>query len=227
MTPMYAYSALPSSRSWSIERWTMSTGTAKPTPSSAARRGADLLVDPDHAAVGVEQRPAGVAGVDRGVGLDRVVDLEVGQRLDRAVRWPRPRRPRASSPRRTGCRSPRPARRPRSRCSSRASSGSRSRPVGVDLEQRRRRRSGRSRRSPPGPGCGRGTGRRPPSPRGSCRRRWPRVGDDVGVGDDLAVVVDHEARCPARPPAAAAEDARRARPSNSERIVTTPGEAFS
>ena len=36
----------------------------------AARGGLDLLVDADHLAVGVEQRPARVARVDRGVGLD-------------------------------------------------------------------------------------------------------------------------------------------------------------
>ena len=54
-------------------------------PVVGARVGLDLLVDADHAGAGVEQRPAGVAGVDRGVGLDRALDLELGQRFDRAV----------------------------------------------------------------------------------------------------------------------------------------------
>src|SRR3954469_9166975 len=54
---------------------------AAPAP---ARR-ADLRVDPQHAPLGVEQRPARVAPVDRRVGLDRVVDREAGQRVDRAV----------------------------------------------------------------------------------------------------------------------------------------------
>ena len=73
-----AQAAPPSARRGSI-------GTAKPTPSLPPERGVDLLVDADHLAVGVEQRAAGVAGVDRRVGLDRAVDLELGQRLDRAV----------------------------------------------------------------------------------------------------------------------------------------------
>ncbi len=34
--------------------------------------GVELRADPDHLAAGVDQRPAGVAVVDRGVGLDRV-----------------------------------------------------------------------------------------------------------------------------------------------------------
>ena len=57
------------------------------------------------------------------------------------------------------------------------------------------------------------------------RRRSPRrVGDDVGVGDDLAVVVDDEARALAGR-AAAAEQRRRRSPPKTERIVTTPGDA--
>ena len=47
--------------------------------------GLDLLVDPEHPGAAVEQRAAGVAGVDRGVGLDRPLDLELGQRFHRAV----------------------------------------------------------------------------------------------------------------------------------------------
>ena len=64
----------------------------------AARGRVDLLVDADHAAVGVEQRAARVARVDRGVGLDRALDLEVGQRRRSSGRWPRRRRPRATAP---------------------------------------------------------------------------------------------------------------------------------
>ena len=45
----------------------------------------DLLVDADHFAVGVEQRAAGVAGVDRGVGLDAAGDGGAVGRLQLAV----------------------------------------------------------------------------------------------------------------------------------------------
>src|SRR5215208_406110 len=45
----------------------------------------DLGVDADDAALRVQQRAAGVAGVDRGVGLDRTGDREPVRRLDRAV----------------------------------------------------------------------------------------------------------------------------------------------
>src|SRR5918992_3044377 len=50
-----------------------------------AALGADLRVDADHAALAVEQRAAGVAGVDRGVGLDRARDREAVGRGDRAA----------------------------------------------------------------------------------------------------------------------------------------------
>ena len=49
-----------------------------------AAAGLDLRVDADDAAGVVEQRAAGVAGVDRRVGLDRLVDLEAVGRLDAA-----------------------------------------------------------------------------------------------------------------------------------------------
>src|SRR4051794_6881462 len=52
----------------------------------AAAAGLDLGVDADHAAGRVEQRAAGVTGVDRRVGLDDAVDLEAVRRLDRALR---------------------------------------------------------------------------------------------------------------------------------------------
>ena len=80
--------AVPLARSWSSERFTRSDRDREPDPLVASARGPELvnlLVDPDHAAVGVEQRPARVPGVDRGVGLDRALDVELGQRLDRAV----------------------------------------------------------------------------------------------------------------------------------------------
>ena len=82
---MYAYSTSPSSRSCSIERATRSIGTAKPTPWLPPEVVSICWLIPITLALGVEQRPARVAGVDRGVGLDRAVDLELGQRRDRAV----------------------------------------------------------------------------------------------------------------------------------------------
>ena len=50
----------------------------------AAAVGLDLRVDADHAALRVEQRAAGVAGVDRGVGLHRAGDREAVGGGDRA-----------------------------------------------------------------------------------------------------------------------------------------------
>ena len=47
--------------------------------------GRNLRVDADHLAARVEQRPAGVAVVQRGVGLDRVLDREVVRRGERPV----------------------------------------------------------------------------------------------------------------------------------------------
>ena len=99
----------------------------------APRARGDLLVDPDHLALGVEQRPARVPRVDRGVGLDRVVDPEVREPLDGPVGGRDRRRSRATAPRRTGCRSPRPARRRRSSERSESCTGSRSRPSGSTL----------------------------------------------------------------------------------------------
>src|SRR5215211_1014869 len=52
---------------------------------AATRARPDLGVDPDHPSLCVEQRAAGVAGVDRGVRLNGVADLEAGERLDAAV----------------------------------------------------------------------------------------------------------------------------------------------
>ena len=72
-------------RSWSSEWATRPIGTAKPTPSLPPEFVLICWLIPITLAVSVEQGAAGVSGVDRGVGLDRPVDLEVGQRLDRAV----------------------------------------------------------------------------------------------------------------------------------------------
>ena len=51
----------------------------------AAAAGRDLRVDADHAAGRVDQRAAGVAGVDRRVGLDDVLDREAVGRGDAAL----------------------------------------------------------------------------------------------------------------------------------------------
>src|SRR3954447_25615869 len=46
----------------------------------------DLRIDPDHAPIGSDERSARVAGVDRGVGLDDVVDREAVGSLDLALK---------------------------------------------------------------------------------------------------------------------------------------------
>ena len=68
-----------------------STGMAKPMPMLPERGGAqggDGGVDADYLAGGVDERAAGVAGVDRGVGLDRglagAVVAEAGLAVDGA-----------------------------------------------------------------------------------------------------------------------------------------------
>ena len=76
--PMYAYRTRPVRTSWSSERRAMSIGIANPTPSAVPGSALDLRVDADHAPARVEERPAGVAAVDRGIGLDRVRDAEAG-----------------------------------------------------------------------------------------------------------------------------------------------------
>ncbi len=77
-------------RPWAIIRsaifWAVLIGTAKPMPTLPLRcRRCDLGVDPDHLARGVEQRAARVAGVDRRVGLDHVVDRGAVGALDVAA----------------------------------------------------------------------------------------------------------------------------------------------
>ena len=64
---------------------TASTGIAKPTPSPPPDCDLICALMPITRPSRVEQRPAGVAAVDGGVGLDRVADLELRQRLDVAV----------------------------------------------------------------------------------------------------------------------------------------------
>src|SRR6185436_2309003 len=60
-------------------------GEADADVPAAVAAGLDLRVDPDHATGRVEERAAGVARVDRRVGLDDAVDLEAVRRLDRAA----------------------------------------------------------------------------------------------------------------------------------------------
>ena len=48
----------------------LSIGMAKPMPLGA---GSHRHVDADHLAVDVQQRSAGIAGIDAGVGLDQIV----------------------------------------------------------------------------------------------------------------------------------------------------------
>jgi hypothetical protein len=77
---------VPPFSSWSISALAVLIGTAKPMPTLPPpvpldAAGLDLRVDAEHAPGGVEQRPAGVAGVDRRVSLQHVVDREpVGSR---------------------------------------------------------------------------------------------------------------------------------------------------
>ena len=126
------------------------------------------------------------------------------------------------APRRTGCRSPRPARRPGPRRWSPSWSGVQVEAIRVDLEQRDV-----------------GVRVEADDARGDLvavgeldvdllrlvdrARRRSRVGDDVGVGGDLAVAGDHEAGPLAARAAAAKEGG--APPAKIERIVTTPGAA--
>ena len=68
---------------------------------AARLTGLDLRVDPDHLALGVDQRTARVAGVDRRVGLDRVLDREPVRGVDLALdRGDDPRGGRAVEPER-------------------------------------------------------------------------------------------------------------------------------
>ena len=98
---------------------------------AAAAGRADLGVDADDAAARVEQRAAGVAGVDRGVGLDDVADREaLLQRRDLALQRPRRRPSSACGRGRTGCRSRASGRRPATSFDEPSVSACRSRPSG-------------------------------------------------------------------------------------------------
>ena len=62
---------------------TMLEGMAKPMPIEPPRAREDRRVDADQRAVHVDQRAAGIAGIDGGIGLDEeagIVDAEIGAR---------------------------------------------------------------------------------------------------------------------------------------------------
>ena len=61
--------------------WTVADGIEKPIPSLPPPWLCDLRVHADDFAARVQQRTAGVAGVDRGVGLDHVRDRRAVRRL--------------------------------------------------------------------------------------------------------------------------------------------------
>ena len=161
----------------------------------------DLRVDADHAAVGVEQRAARVAGVDRGVGLDHVGDREAVGRLDLALRAPDTMpvvtvrlKPNGLPIATTG--SP--------TCALEES------PSGIGREVLDLRRVDLQHREVGGAVDALDLGRR--SARRS-RRSSPctsvRALDHVRVGDDVAVLVEHEARAGRRCPAAGSRTASR------------------
>ena len=143
----------------------------------------DLRVDADHAALRVDQRAARVAAVDRRVGLDHVVDGEVVRRAHLALQ-------RADDPGRDGALEP-------ERVPDRDDRVTDLDVVGVGQRERRQRLRRRRR---PSAGRDRWTGR--------CRPPWPSTVswfekltsicggalDDVVVRDDVALLVDHEAR---------------------------------
>ena len=117
----------------------VSIGTAKPMPTLPPLWLPPVSICelmPITRPVASMQRAAGVAGVDRRVGLDDVVDREAVGRLDRALE----RRDDAGGER--ALEAERVADRDRriadldGAARSRATSGLRSRPLGVDLEQR-------------------------------------------------------------------------------------------
>ena len=64
---------------WAMSGRAMSIGMAKPMPCASP---ATAVLMPMTLPLGVEQRAAAVAGVDRGVGLDEV-GRGLGRRLDR------------------------------------------------------------------------------------------------------------------------------------------------
>ena len=179
----------PRWRSWASERRTASTGTAKPTPVPSPLVGVDLRVDargrrPSASSSGPPELPWLIAAS---------VWIAPAVRSPSATgssgRWPRRRRPTATAPRRTGSRSRRPARRPRRPRSSRAAAGA-AQAVGVDLQQR----DVGERVEADDLGRHLVAVREADVDRGRRRIELPSpLGDDVGVGRDLAVAGDHEA----------------------------------
>ena len=79
----------------------------------AAAAAENRRVDADQLTGHVDQRAAGIAGIDRGVGLDE--EAEVGNADMRCGPAPKRCRWSSSGRRRTGCRSPAPGRRPAAR----------------------------------------------------------------------------------------------------------------
>ena len=85
-------------------RFTVSTGMAKPTPAEGPRRRRDRRVDADQAPGAVDERAAGVARIDRRVGLDdpgHLARRQVGSLRSSAADHPG----REAARGRTGCRS--------------------------------------------------------------------------------------------------------------------------
>ncbi len=79
--PIHVLSALQAANSLTATAATLLMGMANPMPCA----GADSHVDADHVAVDVQKRSARIAGIDAGVGLDKVV-VELGvAHLDRAM----------------------------------------------------------------------------------------------------------------------------------------------
>ncbi len=81
-TPSQPRRVSPNWRSWSSTGTALSDGTAKPMPIEPPDGEIDRGVDADDFAVEVEQRAAGIAAIDGGVGLDVIV---VGAGIDIAV----------------------------------------------------------------------------------------------------------------------------------------------
>ena len=154
-------------------------------PDGAARAaGRDLRVDADHLAARVDQRAAGVAGVDRRVGLDDVVDLEVVGCADLTLqRGDDARGDRAAVTERVPDRNDRIADAQLGRVAQRQRHQLR-RVVGVDLQH------------------GEVTGQvaahdlrlHQRALLGEADAHLARVLDDMRVGEDVTVLVEHEAR---------------------------------
>ncbi len=172
---------------------------------------------------GVEQRAAGVAVVDRGVGLDRAGDLEVAGRASRSCGpSPRSRRPTATAARRTASRS-----RPRAAptCAGRSlwPSGSGSQASGPSGSTLISATSALGSKPTILAGTSLPSREAHEDLARALERRAAAVGDDVGVRGDLAVAGDDEARSP-RPRSPWPPPSRPERPRRtSEMTVTTPG----